>query len=121
MKLPALDQVLELRHGEAQQFLAHFAAFGRRVAAVLGPDGHGSLEPVQLLALPTLNRLAKRVGTLAGRELRHVGEPPRRPRRLRLSYDELIAVRLCLPVTGHDAVLGQVQQKGLNLAPYIFL
>jgi len=121
MKLPQLDQVLELRHGEAQQFLAHFAAFGRRAAAVLGPDGHGSLEPVELLALPTLNRLAKRVGNLAGRELRHVGEPPRRPLRLRLSYDELIAVRLCLPVTGFDAVLGQVQQKGLNLAPYIFL
>jgi hypothetical protein len=119
VKLPAFDQVLELRHGEAQQFLAHFAAYGQRVATVLGPGGHGSLEPVQLLALPTLNRLAKRVGTLAGRERRHVGEPPRRPRRLRLSYDELIAVRLCLPVTGDDAVLGQVQQKGLSLAPYV--
>lgn len=119
MKLPHLDQVLELEHGEAQQLLAHLAAYGKRVATVVGPGGRGSLEPVQLLALPTLNRLAKRVGNLVACELRHVGKPSGRPRQFRLSYHELIALRLCVPVTGYDAVLGKVQQKSLNLAPYV--
>ena len=119
MKLPALDQVLELERGEAAQLLEHLRLLGQRVAWVLCPEGCGALQPHELLALPALHRVTRRVRRLAEREQAHAGKPSARPRKFRLAYDELLALRLCVPVTGHDAVLGKVQQKSLNLAPYV--
>jgi hypothetical protein len=119
VKLPHLDQVLELQRGEARQLLEHLTTLGERMAFVLSPEGHGSLKPHELLALPALNRVTGRVRRLALSAAAQVGKASGRPRRFRLSYDELIALRLCVPVTGLDAVLGKVQQKSLNLAPYV--
>lgn len=119
MKLPHFDQVLELQRGEARQLLEHLTEYGQRVAFVLSPHGHGALRPHELLALSALNRVTGRVRRLALSEAAHVGKVSGRPRRFRLAYDELIALRLCVPVTGRDAVLGKVQQKALNLAPYV--
>lgn len=119
MRLPALDQVLELQRGEAKQLLEHLTGYGQRVAFVLSPEGHGSLKPHELLALPALNRVTGRVRRLALSEAAQVGKASGRPRRFRLAYDELLALRLCVPVTGQDAVLGKVQQKSLNLEPYV--
>jgi hypothetical protein len=114
MRLPHLDQLIDLHRGEAAQLLGAIAAVApvrsRPVAAPL------------LLALPVLGRLGKRLQALDQRERRVVGPPPRRPRRFRLRHDEVIALMLYVfPAPGIVArvPLGRVQQVSLSLARWI--
>jgi hypothetical protein len=118
MRLPQLDQVIELECGEAGQLLWHLTQLGKQVAFVLSSDGHGHVAPQVLIALPAMSRVVKRLQRLDERDQVQVGKPAK-PRRFRLAFDELLAIRLYLPVTGADAVLGKVQQKSLNLETYV--
>jgi hypothetical protein len=118
MRLPQLDQVIELERGEAGQLLWHLTQLARKVAFVLSEDGHGHVEPQVLIALPAMNRVAKRLQRIDESDQVRDGKPAK-PRRFRLAFDELLAIRLYVPVTGADAVLGKVQQKSLNLDTYV--
>jgi hypothetical protein len=105
MKLPNLDQVIELQRGEAGRLWWAIADKCRRV-----------------VALPALHRVAKRLQTLDNRELAVVGVPPKKPRKFRLHYDELVAIMLYVftePISGARVPLGKIQQKSLNLADVI--
>ncbi|MBJ6109456.1 hypothetical protein JAO73_10555 [Hymenobacter sp. BT523] len=110
MRLPHLDQVVELHRGEARALAAAVLEAGQR---------HAAPPPAALvLAWAPLERLRRRLCRVALAEETHVGLPPRRPRRFRLPHDELIALMLyVVPVATTARVpLGKVQQKSLNLA-----
>lgn len=117
-----LPQTIELARGEAGQL--YWAVAGVWTQACQAPR---QLRPVPLeagllLALPVLQRLGKRLYAAYQTEIRLVGKPRRRPRAFRLSCEEVVVVMRyvlpCAPV-GVMPVLGKVQQKSLNLAPYV--
>lgn len=120
MRLPHLDQVIELQRGEAGLLGWAVADKCRRTLARTGAD-----RPVPgalLLALPALQRVAKRLQALDQRELNVVGVPSRKPHRFRLRYDEVVAMMLYVfpePISAARVPLGKVQQKALNLARWI--
>jgi hypothetical protein len=120
MRLPELDQIIELERGEAGQLLWHLTQLGKQVAFVLSDYGHGQVEPAVLIALPAMSRVVRRLKRIEESEQERKSKPAK-PRRFRLAFDELLAIHLYVPVTGDDMVLGKVQQKCLNLDAYVRL
>lgn len=117
MRLPFLDQTIELHRGEANDLCHVVGQACLSVLATLEAERPAPLPPGLLLALPALRRLVQRLGRLSQQELCRAGLPRRRPHRFRLSYDELVALMLyVLPyaATAH-VVLGKVHQVSLNL------
>ena len=105
MKLPHLDQIIELERGEAGQLWWAVADCGRRNLARLQlPLGAKVESAGVVVALPALERVARRLKRIDDRELSHVGLPRRKPVKFRLKCDELVAIMLyvwphacCLP------------------------
>ena len=122
MSLAHLDQVIELERGEAGQLWWAVADCGRRnlVRLHLRPEALVESAGV-VVALPVLERVARRLKRLDERELGHVGLPRRKPVKFRLKVDELAAIMLYVwphACSGY-VVLGKVQQKSLNLTQYV--
>jgi hypothetical protein len=108
MRLPQLDQKIELYWGEASGLASSIAEFvyTRRQPQPL----------TSALALGALARVYQRVAAHATKEQVHVGLPSRRPWRLTLRYDEVAAlmyILLTTPAAGR--VWGEVQRVSLNL------
>ncbi|OUJ68608.1 hypothetical protein [Hymenobacter crusticola] len=133
MKLPHLDQFVELQRGEAATLAGSIAdALNEALCTPLGVDDFPGdvpavpVRPLMALAITPLKRLFDR---LERRQLQELTKPlkrgarPPKPWRLRLSYDELVAIRTCVTPDCLLAtvVLGKVHQKSLNLEPYILL
>lgn len=121
MNLPHLDQIIELERGEAGQLWWAVADCGRRNLARL-QLGSRTDSPGVVVALPALERVAKRLKRIDERENNHVGVPSRRPVKFRLKVDELVAIMCYVwPYAKFLAAvpLGKVHQKSLNLDSYI--
>jgi hypothetical protein len=121
MKLPFLDQIVELERGEANDLRHVVSQACFSVMATLEAERPVPLSAGLMVALPALRRLVHRLGRVSQQELNHVGRPKQRPHKFRLSYDELAAVMLyVLPYAATAHVpLGKVQQKSLNLDLFI--
>lgn len=121
MNLQHLSQTIDLERGEALHLYLAVATVWRDATAALSPPPQ-PLALGLLLALPLLRRLGKRLYRVGQAEARQVGKPARGSRAFRLSGEE-VAVLTChvLPAAGLLArpVLGKVQQKSLNLTPYV--
>ena len=118
MNFPHLDQVIELERGEAGQLWWAVADCGRRNLVRLHMRPGTRVESAGVVvALPALERVAKRLLRITDRELSRMGLPRRKPVKFRLKVDELAAIMLYVwphACSGH-VVLGQVHQKSLNL------
>ncbi|UOQ99885.1 hypothetical protein MUN81_10380 [Hymenobacter sp. 5317J-9] len=123
MRLPHLDQTIDLERGDAGQLWWAVADCGRRNAArLLSPQGTAVEAAGIVPALGCLERVAKRLKRLDERERTRVGLPRRKPVKFRLQVDELVAIMLYVYPRASflaPAPLGKVQQKSLNLEPYI--
>lgn len=116
-----LDQVIELHYGEARQLCWQIGDLLNRVAL---RSQRPTPEPVDghlFLALPALQRVAKRLYRLAQRDADAIGPPRARPWRFRMKADEVVAIVLHVQptATGAWVELGKVQQKSLNLAQWL--
>jgi len=122
MRLPHLDQIMELERGEAGQLWWAIAEKWARTIAVTAAEPPEPVEAMLLLALPVLQRVAKRLYTIDQRELSRRGKPAGRPQRFRLRHDELIVIMRFVAterISLARVPLGKVQQKSLNLEHYI--
>lgn len=122
MNFSHLDQIIELERGEAGQLWWAVADCGRRnlVRLHMRPGVHVE-SPGVVVALPALERVAKRLKRIDDRERSHVGIPRRKPVNFRLRCDELVAIMLYVwphAASGH-LVLGKVHQVSLNLDQFI--
>ncbi|WP_210516410.1 hypothetical protein [Hymenobacter terricola] len=119
MKLPHLDQIIELQRGEAGQLWWAVADCGRRnTVRLCSRNASLRVESAGIVpALAALERVARRLKRVDERELSHVGVPRQKPVKFRLHVDELVAIMLyVVPTTWSGHVpLGKVQQKSLNL------
>lgn len=122
MNLPHLDQIIELERGQAGELWWAVADCGRRNLVRLHMQQPCQVESAGVVvALPALERVAKRLKRIDERELRHVGLPRRKPVRFRLKVDEVVAIMLYVwphAGSGH-VVLGKVHQVSLNLEQVI--
>jgi hypothetical protein len=122
MSTLVLPQTIELARGEAGQLywvVARVWTDAQQAPLQVVPV---PLDANLLIALPVLKRLGKRLYAAYQKEATHIGKPPRKPRTFRLSCEEVVVVmRHVLPAAPHGAspVLGKVQQKSLNLTPYV--
>jgi hypothetical protein len=108
MRLPQLDQKIELYWGEAALLASSIAevVYTRALPQPL----------TSALALGALARVYQRVAAHAAKEQIQVGLPSRRPWRLTLRYDEVAALMYILPTApGAGRVWGEVQRVSLNL------
>ena len=116
--LAHLDQVIELERGEAGQLWWAVADCGRRNLVRLHMQPPCRVESAGVVvALPALERVARRLRRIDEREQHQVGLPRRRPVRFRLKVDELVAIMLYVfphATSGH-VPLGKVHQVSLNL------
>lgn len=127
MKLPLLDQFVPLERGEA--FVVGHAIGRYLVEAISRPDYDQKLYWQEALALAPLEQLRRRLLRRHESEHWQAPRPGRRPkpRRLRVPYAELVALRefqtsLQRIAPGGEelpAVLGKFHQKSLNLERYI--
>ena len=133
MKLPPLDQFIELQRGEAATLAYSIAqALNQALYTPVGlAEFPGSCTVATILALMVLaltplkrvyDRLERRHLLEEAKPLKRGVRPPK-PWRLRLSYDELVAIRTCVEADSMLAtvVLGKVHQKAYNLEAYIKL
>ena len=123
MKIPFLDQVVELEHGEAHELQHLVGNACLDVMATLQSSRPVPMPAGRLLAFPVLRRLVTRLGKVAQQELFRVGLPKRKPVQFRLTYEELLAIMLYVvpQATSGFVVLGKVHQKSLNLDPFVYL
>jgi hypothetical protein len=122
MKIPFLDQVVELERGEAHELQHVVGNVCLQVMQVLQSDYPAPMPAGLLLAFPVLRRLVTRLGKVAQQELFRVGRPKQQPTRFRLSYEEVVALMLHVQprATSGFVVLGKVYQKSLNLEQVIY-
>jgi hypothetical protein len=117
-----LPQTIALTPGEASYFYFATGMVWRNAHYATCQQPPQPLELGLLLALPILERLGKRLYKRYQAEERRVGKPAGNARPFRLSCEEVAVVtRYVLPAAGVFArpVLGKVQQKSLNLTPYL--
>lgn len=115
--LSHLDQIIELQYGEPRQLYWQIGDLLTRVAIRSQRPTPVPVDGQLFLALPALQRVAKRLYRLAQRDADAIGPPRERQRRFRMKADEVVAIMLHVyPVaTGGLVELGKVQQKSLNL------
>jgi predicted metalloprotease len=124
MSLPHLDQIIELERGEPGQLWTAVAECGQRntLRLLMRPGTGFRVDSAGVVvALATLNKVAKRLKKLDEKELSHVGIPSSKPKKFRLKVEEVVAIMLYVwphATSGHY-VLNKVHQKSLNLEPYI--
>lgn len=117
-----LPQTIALERGEALQLYLAVATVWREAMAAPHQQPPQPLALGLLLALPVLQRLGKRLYRVGQAEAGRVGKPSARPRAFRLSGEEVaVLTSHVLPGAGLLArpVLGKVQQKSLNLTPFV--
>lgn len=117
-----LPQTIELARGEAGQLYWAVARVWTEAQQAPRQVVPVPVDGALLVALPVLKRLGKRLYARCQKEVSQVGKPSAKPRAFRLSCEEVVVVmRHVLPVApdGAAPVLGKVQQKSLNLAPYV--
>jgi hypothetical protein len=127
MKLPHLDQIVLLERGEAGLLARALHVLVQDVTAAKRP-----VPPGHLLTCAPLATLAQRLDQVHQREQLSPRRPGRRPkpRRLRVPYDQLLAVlhhRWALGYCGLSAeeqlllpgLVGKFQQQALNLARWV--
>lgn len=121
MKIPFLDQVVELERGEAHELQHVVGNVCLDVMATLQAERPSPMPAGLLLAFPVLRRLVTRLGKVAQQEFYRIGPPGRKPVKFRLSYEELVALLLHVQskATSGLVVLGKVHQKSLNLEPWV--
>jgi hypothetical protein len=122
MKIPFLDQVVELERGEAHELQHVVGNVCLDVMATLQAERPAPMPAGLLLAFPVLRRLMVRLGKVAQQEFFRVGRPSQKPIPFRLSYEELVAIMLHVQpkATSAFVVLGKVHQKSLNLDQVIY-
>ena len=128
MKLPHLDQLVPLERGEAGLLAKALTALVRELTYAQEP-----VPLVQMLTFTPLAALARKLHQLHLREqvtpVRPTRRPPK-PRQLRVSYDQLVALmvhraRLCADGLSEEenlqvrVLVGKFQQKTLNLSQWI--
>ncbi|WP_310396017.1 hypothetical protein [Hymenobacter sp.] len=126
MKLPHLDQVVDLERGEAGLLAKALGVLVRDVT-----HAEQAVPYLEAIALPALATLATKLARLHQRELAAPPRPGQRPkpRRFRLSYDQLAVLlyyRLTLPYCELSrieqlqlrVVVGKFHQQSLNLAQF---
>jgi hypothetical protein len=117
-----LPQTIELERGDALQFYWAVARVWTEACQAPLQVVPVPLDAGLLVALPLLQRLGRRLYKVSQNETTQVGKPTRKPRRFKMSCEELaVVMRHVLPKAslGARSVLGKVQQKSLNLTPYI--
>ena len=121
MKLPFLDQTIELDRGEAHELQHVVGNVCLGVIQSLQAERPAPLPAGLMLAFPILRRLVPRFGRIAQAELFRMGLPKSKAAKFRLSYEEMAALMLyVVPVaTSARVPLGKVQQKSLNLDLFI--
>lgn len=119
-----LPQTIELERGEAYLLGLAIGHVWRAANEATGAEPPRPLDLGLLLALPVLQRLGRRLWRVKEGEeaIARLGKSRRKPRAFRLNCEEVaVVVRYVLPrATSFTAgVLGKVQQKSLNLTPYV--
>ena len=114
MRLPHLDQRILLHWGEAQQLAS---AIEWVMAGQLELEPPARVSSTLVLSFGPLFRVR---GRLLARARHHAGPLPRKPWRLTVRYDEVVALLRILPLAPAAGLAwGQVQQASLNLERYI--
>lgn len=122
MTIVKFSQLVELEHGDAQQLYLAVATVWRTAYEALIQEPPHPIDISLLLALPVLQRLGKRLYKVCEADTNQVGKPRYKPRLFRFSCEEVAVVMRYVWPTGTTftaGVLGKVQQKSLNLAPYV--
>ena len=113
MRLPELDQRIDVRWGEAEQ-LAY------AIAWVLCQQLEGRPTLAMVLSFVPLTRVRSRLLARARQEQHHVGPLPKKPRKYTLRYDEVAALMLILPTAPAAGLAwGEIQRVSLNLARFV--
>jgi hypothetical protein len=122
MKLPLRTQTILLERGEAFALYYVIASWWKQASDSLNCEARLRATPEQVLAMPVLQRVGKRLHRIDQREAVTVGKPRKKPTSFKLSYDEVAALMLHLVphAAGLNRVpLGKVQQVSLNLEDII--
>jgi hypothetical protein len=122
MSVIALPQTIELERGDALQLYWAVARVWTEACQAPLQVVPVPLDAGLLVALPLLKRLGKRLYRVSQNETTQVGKPKPKPRRFKMSCEEVaVVMRHVLPSASLAArpVLGKVQQKSLNLTSYI--
>ena len=113
MRLPQLDQCIDVRWGEAEQ-LAY------AIEWVLCQQLEGRPTVAMVLSFGPLTRVRSRLVARARQEQHHVGPLPKKPRKYTLRYDEVAGLMLILPsAPAAGLAWGEIQQASLRLERFI--
>lgn len=113
MRLPQLDQRIEVQWGEAAQ-LAY------AIEWVLCAQLEGRPTVAMVLSFGPLTRVRSRLLARARQEQHHVGPVPKKPRTYTLRYDEVAGLMLILPLApAAGRAWGEVQRVSLNLERFV--
>ena len=117
MRLPQLDQRIEVRWGEAAQ-LAYAIEWVLAQQLTLQEPARVSVR--MLLSFGPLTRVGTRLLARARQERQHVGPVPTRTRQLVLRYDEVAGLLYILPLApAAGGAWGEVQRVSLNLERFV--
>ena len=115
MRMPELDQCIEVRWGEAAQ-LAH--AIEWVLCGMLEPPARPTVAMV--LSFGPLTRVRTRLVARARQEKHHEGPLPKQPRKYTLRYDEVAGLMLILPIAPAAGLAwGEIQQASMRLERFI--
>jgi hypothetical protein len=115
MRMPELDQRINVRWGEAEQ-LAYAIAWV--ICQQLEPPARPTLTMV--LSFVPLTRVRSRLVARSRQEQHHVGAKPKKPRTITLRYDEVAALMHILPIAPTAGLVwGEIQQASLTLERFI--
>lgn len=111
MRLPHLDQRIHLHWGEAGQLAS---AIEWVLCQQLEPPARPTATMV--LSFGSLYRVRGKLQSRQWQEQHHVGERPKKPWRLTLRYDEVVALLLIQPdAPAAGLAWGEVHRVSLNL------
>jgi hypothetical protein len=111
MRLPHLDQRIHLHWGEAEQLAS---AIEWVMCQQLEPPARPTVPMV--LSFGSLYRVRSKLQARHRQEQHHVGQLPKKPWRLTLRYDEVVALMLIQPeAPAAGLAWGEVHRVSLNL------
>lgn len=117
MRLPHLDQPLRLHWGEAYQLAVAVEWVLCEQLELVEP---ARVAATMSLQFAPLYRVRARLLARARQEKYHAGPPPKKPWRLTVRYDEVVALMRILPsAPAAGQAWEQVQQASLALERYI--
>lgn len=116
-----LPQTIELKRGDAHLLCLAIGAVWRAANVATVAEPPRPLDLGLLLALPVLQKLGKRLWRVHLAE-QAAARPARKPRRFRLSCEEVGVLMRHVWPTGtyfNAGALGKVQQVSLNVTAYV--